>query len=99
MRKHLAEGRQDRLQALIRQLIDLQPLHENSVAAQTVATQGEKFAREKVRNARHPRMTGLACDHIVKVWIDAQVSAGVVDYQVQPRVAQRMIVDMFEVTR
>src|SRR5439155_15531705 len=99
VRKHFAESDQHRSQTFIGQLIDLQPLHKNSVAAQTVAAQDEEFAGEKIRDARHPGMTGLAYDHVIEIRIDAQISSRVVNDQMQSRIAQRMIVDMLEVTR
>src|SRR5439155_4255112 len=96
VRKDFAESPEHRSQAFIRQLIDLQPLHKNSVAAQSFTAQSEEFAGEKIRNARHPRMAGLAYYYVIQIWIDSQISARVVDDCVQPGSVQRMFISIVE---
>ncbi len=60
--KDLMKSRQDRSQTLGRELINLQPLHEHPVICQALAAQRKKFAREQIRDARHPGMARLADD-------------------------------------
>jgi predicted amidohydrolase YtcJ len=79
----LMKSRQNRSQTLRRKLIDLQPLHEHTVIFQTFAPERKEFSCEKIRDAGHPGMTGLADDQIVPLRIYAQDIAKEFGYQIR----------------
>src|SRR6185369_2096204 len=99
VRKHLLIRRQHRSQTLRRKLVNLHPLHPNSIITQPRPPELKKLLREQVRDARHPRMTRLTHDHVVTIRRHTQKRSRIVDDQRRAWIVERSVVHMIEKLR
>src|SRR6059058_5959284 len=96
LREHRLQGRQDGAIGVEGDLVLLEPLREDPVVAQPAIDQAIEVLREDVGDAHRPRMRRLGDDHVVGVVRGEQDVARVVLVEAQPRVAQRIVVDVQE---
>ena len=96
VRKNSAKGFDDRLYIPLRQRIGLYPSADESSFGQTLAAGREELPGEQIGHSGDPQVGRLGDDDIVLLIPERNVVAAIADNQLQPLVAQGVVIDLAE---